>query len=120
MTRVPVLTLDRVVGDQINDKRALILVDIEGAEFMMLKGALKTLNNNPRPIWIVEISSTEHQPYGRKMNPNLEQTFELFFQNGYKAYAVDTNQLITHHLVKQVLREESKFSTHNFIFKHGL
>ena len=45
VTQVPVLSLDRVLGDAIKGKKALILVDIEGAEFMMLQGAAQALQN---------------------------------------------------------------------------
>ena len=47
--QVPVLSLDRVLGDELVGKRAFILVDIEGAELMMLQGAFETLMHDPRP-----------------------------------------------------------------------
>jgi len=40
-TKVPVQTLDRILGNALNGKRALILVDVEGAEYAMLFGAIK-------------------------------------------------------------------------------
>jgi len=85
VTRVPVLTLDRILGDSIKGKRTLILVDVEGAEYMMLQGARHSLENEPRLIWMAEISTTEHQPDGVSMNPYLKQTFDIFFEQGYKA-----------------------------------
>ena len=61
VTQVPILSLDRVLGDKLQGKKALILVDIEGAEFMMLQGAKQTLMNETRPIWMMEISTTDHR-----------------------------------------------------------
>jgi len=52
---------------------------------MMLQGANQTLMNEPRPIWMMEISLTEHQPAGTVMNPHFAKTFELFFLQGYRA-----------------------------------
>jgi FkbM family methyltransferase len=117
VTQVPVLSLDRVLGNSLSGKKALILVDIEGAEFMMLQGAKQTLMNEPRPIWLMEISSTEHQPVGTVMNPNFAKTFELFFEQRYRAFTADeAGQEITSLEVQQVIDGNQKLSTHNFVF----
>ena len=116
-TQVPILSLDRVLGETLKGKNALILVDIEGAEFMMLQGAIKTMINEPRPIWLMEISGTEHQPVGSAINPNFAQTFEMFFAQGYRAVTADeAAEEITAVSVKQVVTGEKKLVTHNFIF----
>jgi FkbM family methyltransferase len=117
VTQVPVLTLDRILGSVLNGKRALILVDIEGAEYAMLQGALKTLQHEPRPIWIVEIGSTAHQPNRILVNPNLIDTFELFFKNGYKAMTANTNKkVIDLEKVRNVANGRDSFVTNNFFF----
>lgn len=118
VTQVPVLSLDRLLGGSLHGKRALILVDIEGAEYMMLQGATQTLQNEPRPMWMMEISTTEHQPAGTAINPNLAQTFEMFFCRGYRAFTVDAETIeITKSHVLNVIAERRKFATHNFIFR---
>jgi FkbM family methyltransferase len=117
VTQVPILSLDRVLGDSLCGKKALILVDIEGAEFMMLQGANQTLMNEPRPIWMMEISTTEHQPAGTVMNPYFAKTFELFFAQGYRAFTADeAAQEINQVTVQQVVAGKQKLSTHNFVF----
>jgi FkbM family methyltransferase len=117
VTQVPILSLDRVLGDTLHGKRALILVDIEGAEFMMLQGAKQTLGNEPRPIWLMEISSTEHQPAGMTMNPNFAKTFELFFTQRYRAFTADEAGMeITPAIVQQVVTGSRMLETHNFLF----
>lgn len=117
VTQVPILSLDRVLGDTLRGKKALILVDIEGAEFMMLRGAKQTLMNEPRPIWLMEISSIEHQPVGTVMNPNFAKTFELFFAQGYRAFTADEAEIeITPITVRQVMTGAQKLGTHNFVF----
>jgi len=118
VTQVPVLSLDRVLGESLRGKRALILVDIEGAEYMMLQGATQTLINEPRPIWMMEISITEHQPEGTAMNPYFAQTFELFFAQGYRALTADQAGLeITRDVVGQVVEGGRRLDTHNFLFR---
>lgn len=117
VTQVPILSLDRVLGNTLAGKNALILVDIEGSEFMMLQGANQTLMNEPRPIWMMEISSTEHQPAGTVMNPHFAKTFELFFAQGYRACtANEAAQEITQAIVQQVVAGKQKLGTHNFVF----
>jgi FkbM family methyltransferase len=118
VTQVPILSLDRVLGGAIKGKRTLILVDIEGAELMMLQGAAETLNNDPKPIWMMEISTTEHQPTGTIMNPNFAKTFELFFERGYRAVTADSKELeISQYDVDQVMARTTQLETHNFVFR---
>lgn len=118
VTQVPILSLDRVLGDTLNGKKALILVDIEGAELMMLYGSKQTLINTPRPIWMVEINATEHQPSGTVMNPHFAKTFELFFAQGYRAFTADeAAKEITAETVQKVMACQQKLRTHNFVFR---
>jgi FkbM family methyltransferase len=115
---VPITTLDRVIGNELKSKKSLILVDIEGAENMMLQGAPQVMANDIRPIWLVEIATTEHQPTGTKFNPNFKNTFEMFFKLGYKAYAVNNiSQEIGIHEIQCTVEKGFKFKTNNFIFK---
>ncbi|QNP31082.1 FkbM family methyltransferase [Cylindrospermopsis curvispora] len=118
VTQVPIITLDRLLGNALENRRSLILVDIEGAEYMLLKGALATLKHHPRPVWMVEISTTEHQPFGTTINPNFSNTFDMFLRHGYKAFtAEDSSQPVSEDLIKRVQVGEAKLKTHNFIFR---
>ena len=120
VTNVPVLTLDRILGNALDGKKALILVDIEGAEFMMLQGAHNVLTNQPRPIWMMEISSTEHQPNGVAINPDFSKIFELFFSHGYKAFTADEalNEISLLD-VERIFSGNKQFATHNYLFMHS-
>lgn len=116
VTVVPVLTLDRLLSDSLKGKQALILVDIEGAEYMMLQGASKILQNDPPPIWMIEISTTENQPAGA-LNPYLLKTFDLFFNNGYEAVTADSvGRKIDRTDINAVINEGASVPTYNFIF----
>ena len=67
----------------------MILGDIEFAELMMLQGATHTLEIDPRRIWMVESSTSEHQPECVTTNRNFTDTFEMFSERSYHAFAVD-------------------------------
>lgn len=85
-TLVPSSTLDRIIGNRFSNQPSLIIVDIEGAEYAMLKGSHEMLLRNWKPVWLVEISVHEHQPRGVSVNPTLVQTFDLFWNNGYESW----------------------------------
>ena len=78
VTLVPCSTMDRVLGNRFQGSKTLMIVDIEGAEKLMLEGAAAFVAMEPKPVWLVEISVGEHQPKGIKINPNLLSTFQLF------------------------------------------
>jgi FkbM family methyltransferase len=98
-TLVPTSTLDVIVGDRLLNEKCLLMVDIEGAENLFLKGATKFLNMSPKPICLIEISIRAQQPTGQSINPNLLQTFEMLWLRGYKAYT-------THNSHRLVSKEE--------------
>lgn len=87
---VPILPLDEIIGANFSNQRLLIIVDVEGSEFLMLQGAVATLERQPRPTWRVEISLHEHQPNG--VNSRFIETFEIFFKHGYRAFTADDRQ----------------------------
>lgn len=118
VTQVPVLTLDRILGERLRGKKALVVVDVEGAEYDLFRSAEKALNNAPKPIWMVEIGQGRLVRDGEVANPNFEKTFELIFNSGYMAFTADSARLsIDMQAVKDVARSNSSFSTHNFLFR---
>jgi FkbM family methyltransferase len=118
VTLVPISTLDLILGARLVGKRCFILVDVEGAETSMLRGAQILLRMRPKPIWMVEIAVSEHQPGSKPINPNLIAPFDAFWRNGYEAWTA-------HHNPRMVNREEldriaasnvDTLGTHNFLF----
>ena len=118
VTLVPVLSLNRVIGASLEEKRSLIIVDIEGSELMMLQGATQILESTPRPIWMVEISTTEHQPAGIMINPNFVKTFDVFYERGYRAYTADAcSKELSRNDVVDIALNHKILETHNIIFR---
>jgi FkbM family methyltransferase len=115
---IPCLTLDLVAGERLRNVKTLIIIDIEGYEKPMLDGAEKLLNNNPKPIWIVEITVKEHQPNKNTINPNLLKTFEKFWESNYSSYAIDDKikKIKKGEIEKIVKTGNDTLMTHNFIF----
>jgi len=83
---VPVSTLDNVLGGRFSGQQLLLKIDVEGAEFEVLKGAIATMIRMPKPMWLIEICLQEFHPEG--FNPDFREVFRLFRDKGYEAYAV--------------------------------
>jgi len=79
---IPVNTIDNVLRDRFDGKRLFIKIDVEGAEYDVLRGATKTVTMSPRPTWFIEICLSEFHP--GEINPNYAATFDLFWRHGYE------------------------------------
>jgi len=110
-------TLDDVLGMRFQNKNCFILIDIEGAEKQMLEGAKNFLSLQPKPVWMVEITVSEHQPLG-KINPNLYSTFDIFWQAGYESWTVGPQiRLLGNEEIKALAQGgKDLLPSHNFIF----
>jgi FkbM family methyltransferase len=118
VTLVPCTTLDNVLGARFQSKTCFILVDIEGAEQLMLEGASSIIAMQPKPIWMVEISISKHQPRGVTINPNLSSTFNVFWNHGYEAWTADKHcRIIQPDEIARIFRSGvDTLRTNNFLF----
>lgn len=117
---VPCSTSDILLTEKLRNKKALFILDVEGAEYWVLQGSSKILANNPKPIWLIEIAIKEQQPKGVNINPLLTDTFQLMFDAGYEAFTADSNNTpvsITDVLDAQREMPSVLDTTHNFIFR---
>lgn len=119
VTLVPASTLDLVLGERLRGQRALVLMDVEGAELAVLLGAAAVLRSDTKPVWMIEIASAEHQPHGIAVNPNFARTFGIMREAGYSAFTADrAMREVTKADVDAVQAGDvQRFSTHNFLFK---
>lgn len=115
---VPISTFDATAKSQIKNKACFVLIDIEGAELTCLKGAKSLLESKTNNLFLVEITVAEHQPVGIKLNPNLLDTFELFFNTGFEAYTADTHlRKIEMVEIESILKSNvDTLGVRNFIF----
>jgi FkbM family methyltransferase len=116
---VPVSTLDNLTGSRLNGKQCLVLIDVEGAELLVLEGAATFLDMTPKPIWVIEITVTEHLPEGVHVNPNLLKTFEVFWDHGYRAWTCNRDKRrVNKSEIEAILQTGvNTLKTHNFIFE---
>lgn len=115
---IPLTTLDIILSGRFDGKKMLIKVDVEGAEYDILKGAERALNTSPSPIWFIEIYLTEHHPEG--INNNFSDTFDIFLSHNYKAHTIiDGNlRILSQSDISYILKSRSnKDFGCNFVFK---
>jgi len=84
---VPVSTLDNILAGRFAGERLLVKIDVEGAEYGVMKGAMHSLARSPSPAWLLEVCLQEFHPDGA--NPDFIGIFRLFWEAGYRAYAVE-------------------------------
>jgi len=115
---VPMNTLDNILGTRLAGMRSFFLIDVEGGERGVLEGAEKQLTLNPKPVWMVEIQTTSHQPSGRNVNPDLQRTFEMFWDHEYEAWTAERKpKMISKEDIERVsLGGINHLGTHNFVF----
>ena len=113
---IPVSTMDRILDSSYEDQQLLVKVDVEGAEYQVLQGALNTIKRAKRPYWVIEICFDEYYPDGE--NPDFERIFELFWNHGYSAFALaDSITEVTRNDVTLWLESRRCDSgTYNYLF----
>lgn len=115
---IPVNTLDKVIGNQLDYSKVFVLIDVEGAELDCLKGAGNFLKNTRNAVLMIEINIIEHQPENIKINPYLKETFQYLFSYGFRAYKADyTLREIDINEIQEI--ESTNIDTikkHNFLF----
>ncbi|WP_284451869.1 FkbM family methyltransferase [Methylophaga thalassica] len=113
---IPLSSLDIILGERFKNRHLFIKVDVEGAEYNLLLGAINVIKREPKPTWIIEICLNEYHPDG--FNPYYENTFNLFWNHGYEVRTADQrNILITKEDVQKWLSQnKSESGTINYKF----
>lgn len=115
-SQIPVSTLDHLLGNRFGGSRLFVKIDVEGAEYDLLRGASATLARRPWPTFLVEVCLTEHHP--TSMHPNFRDVFELFWRSGYEASTIRPERSIGIDDVSRWIRDRRQdFGSHNFIFR---
>ena len=89
---LPLHSLDGLIYSKIIEKQArpLFLIDVEGAEYEVVKGAFKIISEVPGCIFCIEIPCKEFMP-DEIFNPHFLDIFEQFFKLGYLAWEIKIN-----------------------------
>ena len=114
----PVSSLDHLLNENQLSCQNLVLIDVEGAEHLVLEGASRLIHATPKPIWLVEISIMSHRPGETVVNPNLRHIFELFWNANYDSWLVEESpRSIDENDIKMIENSnQNPFSGNNFIF----
>lgn len=85
---VDVRPLDDIVAADSLSGRSVFLVDVEGFELEVLKGADAILSLKDKPIWLLESGLSDHRQ-GGELNPMFEEVFALLQRHGYDMYCIN-------------------------------
>lgn len=117
---IPLTTLDIILGKRFQHKRIVIKMDVEGAEYNALLGAMQTMKVVPRPIWLIEITLAKHRKGNR--NPHFRSTFQLFWSHGYRSVSIGQQWMELHpaDVEKYInMTADKDVETDNYLFLHG-
>jgi len=116
---VPVATLDNILAGRFSGQRLFVKIDVEGAEYSVLKGAVATIDRDIKPVWLLEICLEEFHPAGS--NPDFRRIFQLFWNHGYKAFTAEADpRLVNPDDVESWLKDgHANTTTFNYVFAEG-
>jgi FkbM family methyltransferase len=89
---IPTTTLDNLLSGGGYDQDVFIKIDVEGAEYFVLKGATKILSRRQKTKWLVEICFNEY--HSSEMNPHYYDTFAMMWDHGYQAYTANAERRV--------------------------
>lgn len=113
---IPVNTLDNILYNRFEGKKLFIKIDVEGAEYDVLRGAERILTMSPHPTWFIEVCLSEYHPGG--LNPNYVATFDLFWQHNYEVHLANKEgKLITPTNIRDwVIGNKTNMTEFNYLF----
>lgn len=113
---VPMKKLDNILSNEKVTSKSVILIDVEGFEFDVLRGAENILGSPDKPVIMLESGLTDHRSEGG-LNLKFLEIFKFIVKNGYRVFNVkDINFEITQELIeKNIEQNEDQLGTHNFL-----
>lgn len=101
---VDVKRLDQIVAPNLLTENSVFLVDVEGFELEVLKGAEALLDVSHKPIWMIESGLSDHRE-GGELNPIFLDVIKKVDQFGYDMFRIeDLSSPVLIHTVEQSLK----------------
>jgi FkbM family methyltransferase len=115
---VPFQCLDDLVPARHDNKRSFFLIDVEGFELEVPRGASRLLASTPKPAWLVEVSLEKHQPDKKRAEDRFRGVISLFAANGYRFQAVGASAPCSDPAAVATAKDLSAFrGIRNFLFE---
>jgi len=93
---IPTITLDKFIEDNNLDEINILKIDTEGADYLVLRGAEKLLENKSPPIILCEYNRTTQNGYDYK----LDDLIDYLDLKNYKIYEINKKKLVTFNPMK--------------------
>ena len=113
---VPMKKLDNILSNEKVTSKSIILIDVEGFEFDVLRGSQNILGSKDKPVIMLESGLGGHTSQGG-LNLKFLEIFKFIIKNGYRVFSVeDIDFEITQVLIKKNIEQnEDQLGTHNFL-----
>ena len=112
--RVRIAPIDEVLSEDFSP--VLVLIDVEGFELEVLRGATKLLEGKSE--FLIEIAAFEHQPEGVAINPNFFDAFAIMKKFGFNAFGwVPDYQSVTDEQLGLIAKQELSPAIQMYHFK---
>lgn len=120
---VPSLTLNEFSNIFQRYQSALVMIDVEGFESSVLKGADDILSELKNVNWIVEITCTAAFEIPQNYRQLAKRAFEIFQKYGYQFKVIDSDEvtrLSYEDIYFQLSKDNPDINGHNFYFYRDL
>jgi len=87
---IPTITLDKFIEDNNLDEINILKIDTEGADYLVLRGATKLLDNKNPPIILCEYNKTTQSGYDYR----LDDLIDFLELKNYRVYEIIKKKLV--------------------------
>ncbi len=86
--KVDIRRIDDLIPAAALTQRSFFLIDVEGFELEVLKGAQGIFDAEQKPVFMIESGLSDHRASG-ELNKDFLAVFDIFSEQGYKIYRVE-------------------------------
>lgn len=123
--RVMMDSLDSLLHSEIPLENAVVKIDVEGFELMVIKGALNVINTAKNSTFFVEVSLLldQNESGTKQAAPGVEQLISIFLSAGYSMFRISelgSNLVLLNKLeLDSLSRNLQNYGGSNYVFKRN-
>lgn len=120
---VKVDSLDSLLISEIPLENAVVKIDVEGFELLVVKGAINVIRTAKKSTFFVEISLLldQDESANRQAAPGVEQLISIFLSSNYGMFRIselDSNLvLLNNQEIESLSRNVQNYGGSNYVFK---